>query len=126
DTTIYLGLTAVVYTVSFDVGISDLIIPASQTIESGSCATDPNVVIDGFTVAWYSDLELTILFDYTSAITANTTLYLGLTAVSVDPSDPGDVSNSTDSDDLWYFNIEFLIVMVVLFAISYCYLLSRR
>jgi len=76
----------------------------------GSCATDPVLIVDGYTVEWYSDSALTTEFDYTSAITADTTIYLGMTAVAVDPSDLSDI----DSNDSWYFDIGFLIVILAL------------
>ncbi|MCK9323826.1 MAG: InlB B-repeat-containing protein, partial [Candidatus Methanomethylophilaceae archaeon] len=125
DTTIYLGLTAVVYTVSFDVGISDLIIPASQTIESGSCAAIPDLTVDGFTVKWYSDPTLTAEYDFASSITADTTLYLGLTAVvvPVDPDPQTDEGLTSDVDSMLIAGLILLIIgiitLVCMFAIGF-------
>jgi len=106
----YVSSGPVTYTVTFDVGISDVTAPISQTIESGSSAVMPDLTVDGYTVAWYSDPTFTTLFDFDSAITENITIYLGLTAVSVDPSDLSDI----DSNDSWYFDIGFLIVILAL------------
>jgi len=72
------------FTVSFEFGSTSQPACESQTVPAGSCATDPNVVIDGYSVAWYSDSGLTIPFDFDSAISENTIIYIGLTAIPDD------------------------------------------
>jgi len=66
------------YTVTFDVGTTGVTAIAAQTVASGAFAVDPETTVVGFTAVWYSDAALTTVFAYTTAITANTTLYLGL------------------------------------------------
>ncbi len=48
-----------------------------QTITEGECATKPaNPVLDGYTFkGWYTTADLTTEFDFTKAITADTTIY---------------------------------------------------
>ena len=102
--------------VSFDIGSADVIVPTSQTIPIGSCATIPVLTVDGFTVSWYSDSAFTTEFDYSKPITSDTTIYLKATAivVPVDPVDPDDVSDSMGSDNSWYIDMGFLIVILAL------------
>ena len=113
------------YTVSFDVGISDVTSPASQTIESGSCAIIPALAVEGYTVAWYSDPTLTAEYDFASSITADTTLYLGLTAVvvPVDPDPQTDEGLTSDVDSMLIAGLILLIIgiitLVCMFAIGF-------
>ncbi len=76
DITVYAKwLNAV--TVTFDTkGGSDV---ASQTFVEGQKATDPGVPVKENTVfdAWYADEACTVKFDFTSAITEDTTIYAG-------------------------------------------------
>ena len=62
------------YTVTFKDGETTL---STQTVDDGETATRPtNPTKDGFDfVNWYSDSELTTVYDFTSAITGDTTLY---------------------------------------------------
>ena len=67
--------TPVYYTVSFDTnGGSEI---ATQNVASGSTATEPNAPTkDGYVFdAWYSDVTLTTLYDFTLPVNANITLY---------------------------------------------------
>lgn len=62
------------YTVTFKDGETTL---STQTVEEGQTATKPTdpTKEDYDFVNWYSDSELTNLFDFTSTITGNTTIY---------------------------------------------------
>ena len=62
------------YTVTFKDGETTL---STQTVDDGETATRPtNPTKDGFDfVNWYLDSELTTVYDFTSAITGDTTLY---------------------------------------------------
>lgn len=55
----------------------------AQTVESGKCATKPaDPTKSGYTFAgWYSDSALTKVFDFSTAITSNVTLYAKWTEV---------------------------------------------
>ena len=66
------------YTITFDVLATGVTAIATQTVASGAFAVDPATTVVGSTAIWYSDAALTTVFAYTTAITANTTLYLGL------------------------------------------------
>lgn len=65
---------ATTYTVTFKDGETTL---STATVEEGKTATKPtDPTKDGYEfVNWYSDSELTNLFDFTSTITGNTTIY---------------------------------------------------
>ena len=56
----------------------------SQIIESGKCAVKPvDPTKDGYTfVSWYSDRDLTTLFDFNTVITSDITLYAKWISVS--------------------------------------------
>ena len=127
-TTIYLKLTAIepeTYTVTFDVGTSDVAVPASQTIVSGSRAADPALAVDSYTVKWYSDPTLTAEYDFASSITEDTTLYLGLTAVvvPVDPDPQTDEELTSDVDSMLIAGLILFIIgiitLVCMFAIGF-------
>ena len=101
-------------------------VPISQTIVSGSCATDPALTVDGYSVKWYSDSALTTEFDYISAITADTTIFLKLTAVATDPVDPDpqtDEESTSDVDSMLIAGLILLIIgiitLVCMFAIGF-------
>ncbi len=66
---------AVTYSVVFNSNGGSTV--ATQTIESGKCAKKPvNPTRSGYTFAgWYADSLLTLSFNFSSAITANVTLY---------------------------------------------------
>lgn len=81
DTTIYAKFTINEYTVTFNSnGGSEV---AAQTVEYDSKATKPaDPTKDGYTFDnWYSDEELTTVFDFDTKITANKTLYAKWTEV---------------------------------------------
>ncbi len=66
---------AVTYSVTFNSNGGSSI--DAQTVESGKCATKPtDPTKDGYTFeGWFSDSDLTQMFDFSTAITANVTLY---------------------------------------------------
>ncbi|MCD8286781.1 MAG: InlB B-repeat-containing protein, partial [Clostridia bacterium] len=76
------------YTVTFDLGnAGSASVIASQSVLSGGTATKPSSdpVADGYTFdGWYADSSFTTVFDFSTAITANTTIYAKWTAVSSD------------------------------------------
>ncbi len=116
----------ITHTISFDVGTSDVVVPASQTITSGSCATVPDLTVDGFTVSWYSDSGLTIPFDFTSVITANTTLYLGLTVVPAEiPAEDTPSVDDNDNDDPAVPDSVIMAIFVIVIAILALIVLAK-
>jgi len=74
------------YTVTFYNGATAYETPAAQTVYSGDKATKPAVdptAATGYTFdGWYSDNALTTAFDFTAAITANTSVYAKFTPIS--------------------------------------------
>ena len=74
DITLYPKWTVNSYTVSFVSNGGSTVV--DQTVNYGSKATSPVPTKAGSTlVGWYSDVDLTVVFDFNTAITANTTLY---------------------------------------------------
>ena len=75
DTTLYAKWTLNTYTVTFDANGGSAV--ASQTIDSGGTVTKPaDPTKDHYTFGgWYTDSDLTSAFDFTAAVTADTTLY---------------------------------------------------
>ncbi len=68
----------VYFTVTFDVGDLALDAPGSQTVISGSHATDPEATLDGYVLVWLLDGET---YDFSSPVTSNITLTLSATEV---------------------------------------------
>jgi len=126
DITLYAGYDVISVSVSFDIGSYDNVtVPGTQTIANGSCATIPDLTVNGFTVKWYSDPTLTAEYDFASSITADTTLYLGLTAVvvPVDPDPQTDEGLTSDVDSMLIAGLILLIIgiitLVCMFAIGF-------
>lgn len=79
DTTVYAGWKIKAYTVKFDLNGKDGKAIPSQTVNSGSCAVKPSdAVADGYIfTGWYKDSACTTKYDFTTPITADTTVYAG-------------------------------------------------
>lgn len=91
DTTIYAEWeadtsTPTTFTLTFNSNSGSSV--TAQTITKGSLATQPsNPTRSGYTfVNWYSDSALTKVFDFKTAITANTTIYAKWSENIVSPS----------------------------------------
>ena len=75
DTVIYAGWTFLGYKVTFETNGGSAV--SSQSILDNGCASEPKEPsMAGYSFSgWYTDQELTAAFDFTTAITANITLY---------------------------------------------------
>ena len=75
NTTLYAQWTVITYTVTFNSNEGSPV--ESQTVNSGESATRPeNPTKSGYIfVNWYSDSELTIMYNFSDPVTNNITLY---------------------------------------------------
>ncbi len=97
----YAGLTT--FTVTFDSNGGSSV--DAQTVDYGSVATEPTApTYEGYTLdGWFTDSDCTVSFAFSTAITADLTLYAGWTAESTDTEDTDDTT--TETAETWWNNI---------------------
>ena len=90
------------YKVTFDMGGHGTA-PADQTVNEGSKATKPAVdpTAEGWTFGgWYADATFSEIFNFETAINANTTIYAKWTkGQAVEPTDSDDADDDADTGD---------------------------